>query len=377
MMAFVAGSFSVSSKAGLRSVCGEPVSQPRSVNYNGRVRMVTAPEVPKQSNPQVPKSRTKTVVITGASSGIGKHAAKDLSRSGEWNVIMAVRNPEKAKKVAEEYDLDEESYKIMKLDLGSLESVRSFVNTLRNDRITVDTLVCNAATWHPKDTEPRYTVDGYEEAVAVNYFGHFLMVNLMIKNSTIRPNLQRGQNQSRVVFIGTETHNPDTLPGKIPPQADLGDMQGLEAGFKEPIGMINAGKFEPTKAYKDSKVCISILMKELDRRYGRQNNITFTTLFPGCVADSGLFREKRGWFRSIFPVFQTYITKQYVSEELAGLRAAQVASESRFARGGAYWRWQGTKSDSPVFEKDVSYEALDTEKANRLWELTAKLTGFA
>mmetsp|Transcript_12542 Transcript_12542/g.50967 ORF Transcript_12542/g.50967 Transcript_12542/m.50967 type:complete len:119 (+) Transcript_12542:975-1331(+) len=118
-------------------------------------------------------------------------------------------------------------------------------------------------------------------------------------------------------------------------------------------------------------------MKELDRRYGRQNNITFTTLFPGCVAKSGLFREKRAWFRSIFPTFQAYVTQQYVSEELAGLRAAQVASESRFARGGAYWRWQGTAPESPVFEKDVSYEALDTEKAKRLWDLTAKLTGVA
>eukprot|EP00189_Rhodosorus_marinus_P008580 CAMPEP_0184754050 /NCGR_PEP_ID=MMETSP0315-20130426/44410_1 /TAXON_ID=101924 /ORGANISM="Rhodosorus marinus, Strain UTEX LB 2760" /LENGTH=376 /DNA_ID=CAMNT_0027233449 /DNA_START=45 /DNA_END=1175 /DNA_ORIENTATION=+ len=376
-MAFVASGVGLSRKAGLRSVCGEPVSQTGRLNYNGRVRMVAAPEVPKQSNPQVPKKRTKTVVITGSSSGVGKHAAKDLSRSGEWNVIMAVRNPEKAKKVAEEYNLDKESYKIMELDLGSLESVRKFANTLKSSSISVDTLVCNAATWHPTDTKPRYTVDGYEEAVAVNYFGHFLLVNLMMKNSTIRPNLQKGQNQSRVVFIGTETHNPDTLPGKIPPQADLGDLQGLEAGFKEPIGMISGGKFEPTKAYKDSKVCISILMKELDRRYGRQNNITFTTLFPGCVAKSGLFREKRGWFRSIFPIFQTYITRQFVSEELAGLRAAQVASESRFARGGAYWRWQGTATDSPVFEKDVSYEALDLEKANRLWNLTAELTGFA
>uniref|UniRef100_A0A7S2ZAP6 protochlorophyllide reductase n=1 Tax=Rhodosorus marinus TaxID=101924 RepID=A0A7S2ZAP6_9RHOD len=254
-MAFVSGSVSVSSKVGVRSICGERVSQARSVNYNGRVRMVAAPETSKQSDsPQVPNVRTKTVVITGASSGIGKHAAKELSRSGEWNVIMAVRNPEKAAKVAEEYDLDKGSYKIMDLELGSLESVRKFVKTLKDDRVTVDTLVCNAAIWHPKDTKPRYTEDGYEEAVAVNYFGHFLLVNLMIQNSTIRPNLQRGQNQSRVVFIGTETHNPDTLPGKIPPQADLGDMQGLEAGFKEPIGMISGGKFEPTKAYKDSKV---------------------------------------------------------------------------------------------------------------------------
>lgn len=117
-------------------------------------------------------------------------------------------------------------------------------------------------------------------------------------------------------------------------------------------------------------------MNELDRRYGRQYNIDFTTLFPGCVAKSGLFREKRGWFRSLFPLFQEYVTKQFVTEEEAGRRAAAVASEDRFGRGGAYWRWRGTTSDAEVYQKPVSWEALDTKKAERLWNLSEKLVNL-
>mmetsp|Transcript_10588 Transcript_10588/g.32407 ORF Transcript_10588/g.32407 Transcript_10588/m.32407 type:complete len:388 (+) Transcript_10588:79-1242(+) len=380
-MAFVGSAVAVSSRGGVRSafVCGRAgaalgaaVSARRTAGP-ASVRMVAAPEASTKNERKSAPKRTKTAVITGASSGIGMYATKQLVETGEWKVIMACRNKAKAESVAKQLGLESDGYEVVDLDLSSLDNVRQFVRKLRESNVTVDTLVCNAAIWHPKDKKPRYTVDGFEESVAVNYFAHFLLVNLMIRNGTLASRPQRGGHHGRVVFIGTETHNPDTLPGKIPPQADLADLEGLEAGFKSPVAMISGKKFEPTKAYKDSKVCISILMNELDRRFGRQYNITFTTLFPGCVAKSGLFREKRGWFRQLFPLFQEYVTKQYVTVEEAGRRAACVASEDRFERGAAYWRWRGTGADADVYQKPVSWEALDTEKAKRLWDLTADL----
>lgn len=59
-----------------------------------------------------------------------------------------------------------------------------------------------------QDKEPRRTADGFEEAVGVNHLGHFLLVNLLLDELK----------QSRVIFIGTETHNPGSIAGKIPPQ---------------------------------------------------------------------------------------------------------------------------------------------------------------
>jgi len=80
-----------------------------------------------------------------------------------------------------------------------------------------------------------------------------------LKNS---PSLDR-----RLVILGTVTHNPDELGGKIPPRPDLGDLEGFAKGFKEPITMADGKKFESVKAYKDSKVCNVLTMRELHKRY--------------------------------------------------------------------------------------------------------------
>lgn len=66
-----------------------------------------------------------------------------------------------------------------------------------------------------------------------------------------------------------------------------------------------------------------LTMRELNRRYGG-GKVLFSSLYPGCIAETGLFRNHVGLFRTLFPVFQKYVTKGYVSEEEAGRRLAQV-----------------------------------------------------
>ncbi len=63
------------------------------------------------------------------------------------------------------------------------------------------------------------------------------------------------------------------------------------------------------------------------RRLHESTGITFASLYPGCIAETGLFRNHVPLFRSLFPVFQKYVTKGYVSEEDAGKRLAQVRRE--------------------------------------------------
>jgi protochlorophyllide reductase len=182
----------------------------------------------------------------------------------------------------------------------------------------------------------------------------------------------------RLVILGTVTHNPDELGGKIPPRPDLGNFEGFEAGFKEPISMIDGKKFEPVKAYKDSKVCNVLTMRELHRRYHESTGITFSSLYPGCVADTPLFRNHYSLFQKLFPLFQKYITGGYVSQELAGERVAAVVADPEYKQSGVYWSWGNRqKKDGKSFVQQVSPQARDDEKAKRMWDLSANLVGVA
>ena len=67
-----------------------------------------------------------------------------------------------------------------------------------------------------------------------------------------------------------------------------------------------------------------LTMGEMHRRFHEDTGVMFASLYPGCIAETGLFREHYKAFRTLFPLFQKYVTKGYVSEEDAGDRLAQV-----------------------------------------------------
>ncbi|MBW4646130.1 MAG: protochlorophyllide reductase [Goleter apudmare HA4340-LM2] len=314
-----------------------------------------------------------TVVITGASSGVGLQAAKALADRGQWHVVMACRNLEKTESAAQSVGIPKDSYTIMHLDLASLESVRQFVKNFRESGKSLDALVCNAAIYMPLLKEPLRSPEGYELSVATNHLGHFLLCNLLLEDLN-----KSTFSQPRLVILGTVTHNPKELGGKIPPRPDLGDLKGLEEGFKAPHSMIDGKKFEPVKAYKDSKVCNVLTMRELHRRYHESHSITFSSLYPGCVATTALFRDHYPLFQKLFPLFQRYITGGFVTEEEAGKRVAEVVADPEYGQSGAYWSWGNRqKKNGKSFVKEVSTEASDDQKAKRLWELSEKLVGLA
>jgi protochlorophyllide reductase len=322
---------------------------------------------------QMEQHQHSTVVITGASSGVGLYAAKALAQTGQWHVVMACRDLAKAEKAAQTVGMSPDSYTVMHLDLASLENVRQFVKNFRESGRTLEALVCNAAVYMPLLKEPKRSVDGYELSVATNHLGHFLLCNLMLqdlKNSKA--------SAPRLIILGTVTHNPKELGGKIPPRPDLGELKGLAEGFKEPHSMIDGKKFNPVKAYKDSKVCNVLTMRELHRRYHKSHGVTFSSLYPGCVATSALFRDHYRLFQILFPVFQKYITGGFVSEEEAGRRVAMVVTEPAYSQSGVYWSWGNRqKKNGKSYIQEVSPEASDEQKAQRLWDLSEKLVGLA
>ncbi|MEB3181805.1 MAG: protochlorophyllide reductase [Nostocaceae cyanobacterium] len=318
------------------------------------------------------QNQKSTVIITGASSGVGLYTAKALANKG-WHVIMACRDVRKGGEAAQQVGIPQGTYSLMQIDLGDLDSVRRFAREFQASGRFLNALVCNAAIYMPLLKEPLRSPEGYELTMTTNHLGHFLLCNLLLDDLKKSPVADR-----RLVILGTVTHNPDEPGGKVYPRPDLGNFEGFAAGFKAPISMVDGKKFEPVKAYKDSKVCNVLTMRELHRRYHSATGITFTSLYPGCVADTPLFRNHYPLFQKLFPWFQKYITKGYVSQDLAGERVAAVVADPEFKQSGAYWSWGNRNSkDRKAFVQRVSSQARDDEKAERMWDMTAKLVGLA
>jgi len=318
-----------------------------------------------------------TVIITGASSGVGLHAARSLADRG-WFVVMACRDLDKAAAVAHALAIPAERHALLAIDLGSQASVRRFVTAFRALGRPLNALVNNAAVYLPRLTAPQRSPEGYEISVATNHLGHFLLSRLLLADLQAGGGAQSGQ-PARLVTLGTVTANSEEFGGKvpIPAPADLGDLQGLEAGFRDPVAMIDGKPFKPGKAYKDSKLCNMIVSRELHRRHHADTGIVFSTLYPGCVADTALFRHAPAAFRRIFPWFQKNITKGYVSQALAGDRVAQVVADDGFAQSGVHWSWGNRQqAGRQAFAQPLSAKANDAARAGRLWVLSERLVGL-
>merc|ERR1712086_1079482 len=151
----------------------------------------------------------KLVVVTGASSGLGKACAISLANTGKYFVVMACRDTEKAERVAKE-EMPPGSYTVMQLELASLQSVRDFVANLKAFKSIrpLNHLVCNAAVYLPADPDPAFTDDGFEMSMGVNHLGHFLLVNLLLDD-------MKKSKGSRVVIVGSITGNTNTIGGGL------------------------------------------------------------------------------------------------------------------------------------------------------------------
>ncbi|CAN1571378.1 FabG Dehydrogenases with different specificities (related to short-chain alcohol dehydrogenases) [Burkholderiaceae bacterium] len=322
------------------------------------------------------------VIVTGASSGVGLYATQALIQQG-WHVVMACRDLDKATRVASEMSLDATKFSVMKLDLGSLQSVRQFVNDYASKGLPLHALLNNAASYQPRLQTPARSPEGFELSVATNHLGHFLLSRLLMPLLIQTQTSEQKTNpnfQSRLVTLGTVTANSEEFGGKvpIPAPANLGDLTGLEKGFLDPIAMIDGKAFKAGKAYKDSKLCNMITSREMHRRYHDKTGIVFATVYPGCVADTALFRDTPKAFQRIFPWFQKNITKGYVTQTLAGQRVAQIVVDPAFSMSGVHWSWGNRQvAGRQAFAQPLSAKATQLQLGIRLWELSNQLVGVA
>jgi len=336
----------------------------------------------------------RLVVITGTSSGLGLSTLKALITRGDSFVVCAVRDPQRMKEILKEEGIETGALAVLKLDLGSFQSVKDFVFNLKafKSNFALDALICNAATYQPATPTPRYTVDGIEESLQINHLSHFLLCSLLIDDI-------KKSSDPRMIVVGSITGNTNTVGGgAVWPKASLGEFEGMSQMIEggQEIPMIDGKDFNGAKAYKDSKLCNMQTILQLHERYHKSTGITFSTMYPGCIAESQLFREKRGWFRWFFPIFMKYVTGGYVSEPEAGERLAQCVWDERCKESGKYWSWNGGAKQvgaystskgyvagaggggggtESLFSNDPSAEVQNQVKASKMFELSTQLTG--
>ena len=353
------------------------------------------PRLKKMLGAPDPFNGNKVCIITGTSSGLGRYTTRWLLENDpSWHVICAVRDTDKMEAIAELDEMDTKRLSIIECDLQKFDSVRNFVDEVKKLKgdIPVDRLVCNAAVYQPSLDTAKYTPDGYEQQLQTNYLSHFLLTSLILPEMREAP-------KARVIMVGSVTGNDNTVGGGgVYPIADLKEMEGLRLGAREPVSMIDGYNFNGAKAYKDTKLCLMMMANMLHEKYHRATGISFSSIYPGCIAESPLFREKRPWFRKYFPIFMRYITGGFVGEPEAGQRLGQVIVDPRCVKSGVYWSWNGGPREGrgaeaianggnikgaggaggdwdSIYENDQSDKVRDFENMAQLWKYTTQITG--
>jgi hypothetical protein len=200
-------------------------------------------------------------------------------------------------------------------------------------------------------------------------------------------------------MIGSVTGNDNTVGGGgVYPIADLKELEGLELGCKKPIAMMDGYNFNGAKAYKDTKLALMMTSNMLHERFHKSTGIAFSSIYPGCIAETPLFREKRAWFRKYFPIFMKYITGGFIGEAEAGQRLFQVLHDLRCQKSGIYWGWNGGAREGrgveamdkggqilgaggagggwdSIFENDQSDKVLNKDLMMKLWKYSCEITG--
>jgi NAD(P)-dependent dehydrogenase (short-subunit alcohol dehydrogenase family) len=122
----------------------------------------------------IPDQSGRRAIVTGANSGIGLVAARELARRGA-SVVLACRNMEKGEAALAQVRAAGGQAELAPLDLASLASVREFAASQERP---VDLLMCNAGVMAPPRRE---TADGFEQQIGTNHLGHFALCGLLLE----------------------------------------------------------------------------------------------------------------------------------------------------------------------------------------------------
>jgi NAD(P)-dependent dehydrogenase (short-subunit alcohol dehydrogenase family) len=294
----------------------------------------------------LPDMAGRSVIVTGANSGIGRAAASALAGAGA-HVVLAVRDTEKGRTAAAGMPGETE---VRQLDLASLASVREFAAAWDGE---LALLINNAGVMAPPLGR---TVDGFELQFGTNVLGHFALTALLLPALERTAALPQAQ-APRVVMVASIAHKRGRL--------DFDDLQSTRS-------------YSPMKSYQQSKLADLMLALEMDRRLkAAGSRIVCNAAHPG-VANTNLFQPagRPALERAVRRIVGNLIGALLNSDEEGALPTlyAAVAPE---ARGGGYYGPQGFQEmrGGDVGDAKIAPQALDQAAAARLWSVCEALTG--
>ena len=292
----------------------------------------------------------RCIVITGATSGVGKATALQLVKQGA-HVVVACRNIKLGNALVVRAKAQcRGSAEALLCDVSSLESVRSFAAALKERHAIVHCLVNNAGVMKCPLGK---TVDGFEVHIGTNYLGPFLLTALLL------PLLEKS-GEGRVVNVSSANH--DVFAGQRG-HIDLDDLH------------YERRKYNGWAGYAQSKLAQVLHARELAKR---RPSITSVSLHPGSIC-TNVTRHMMSFTmrRAILPLERVLVGQ--VSERVGiqtGLHC--ILSDKERLKSGAYYSqnrspW-GVKGGWPVTSGNP--EASDDELSHKLWLLSASLVGL-
>jgi NAD(P)-dependent dehydrogenase (short-subunit alcohol dehydrogenase family) len=283
------------------------------------------------SSNSIPDMSGRSVIVTGANSGIGRAAASRLAGAGA-RVILAVRNTDKGETAAAGMAGETE---VRRLDLASLDSVREFAAAWQGK---VDLLINNAGVMVPPSSR---TAEGFELQFGTNHLGHFALTNLLLEHVT-----------GRVVTVSSTGHRMGSI-----------DFEDLNWERKP---------YRAWRAYGQSKLANLLFTAELQRRLTEAGSpVLATAAHPGYAATNLQFHSDRRVFELIGAVGNRLLAQSEEDGALPTLYAAlaDVPGDS-FAGPGGFMEQRG-----PAKLVGRSAAAKDADVARRLWDVSEELTG--
>jgi len=263
----------------------------------------------------------KTIVITGASDGIGAAAARQLTRGGA-KVVVVGRSQRKTTAVAEELGAD---YYVA--DFADLSQVRALADKIRSEYPRIDVLADNAGGMC---REPEMTADGLEKTYQVNYLAPFLLTTELLDTLV----------DSRATVVNTTSSSQRLLP-----KVTITDFE-------------HTARRRPGIAYALTKLAIVLFTKELHRRY---REISAATFHPGYVNSN--FGEASGsrllhFMKNYVPVTARFTaTADEGAEQLVWLASATPGVD--WQPGEYYSRHKVSKANRAAYDPVLAGELWD------------------
>lgn len=321
-------------------------------------------------------SSQQTVVITGGNSGLGYACAHALLvASSPWHVVIACRDMTRAQTAVEnlrQAAAPGAKVEAMKLDLGSLASVRTFSAELER-RLNVGELpplhgvVCNAAMQGAKT----FTVDGFESTFGVSHLGHYLLINRLLPLLT---------KSARIAVVASGVHDPAEL-AKVPsgsamPVPAWNSTAALAKGELGPAAANDDESADRGRRYSTTKLANMYFTYGLASRL--PEGVTVNAFDPGLMPGTGLAREYTGLMKfmwnyvmpKILPLLRLLIVKNIHTPEESGAALSRLITDPALATtNGKYF--EGLK------EIRSSVDSYDKNNADELWQSSAILTGIS